>query len=152
MPEAFEERKEEERKEVKKKPLQKEEKKVPAIKSKGPEAIKTIMEIREIRETAMKGREIIARREGRFIEPKEEERDLKYVDIDIKSILEPPPKPPKRPIDDPQAPLQMQPKLLAQSPKLVPIAKSISEKSEQDKKNKKVKFEEMMRKMKKFLK
>ena len=152
MPEAFGERKEEERKEVKKKPMQKEEEKAPAIKSKGPEAIKTIMKIREIRETARKGREIIARREGKFIEPKEEEKDLKYVDVDIKSILEPPPKPPKLPLNKPQAPLQMQFKSLTQPPKLAPTTKSIPEESEQDKKNKKVKFEEMMRKMKKFLK
>jgi len=152
MPEAFEERKEEDRKEIKKKPMQREEKKAPAIKSKGPEAIKTIMEIREIRETAMKGREIIARKEGRHIEPREEEKDLKYVDVDIKSILEPPPTPPKILKSKPQAPFQMQSKLPAQPLKLAPIAKSIPEESEQDKKNKKVKFEEMMRKMKKFLK
>jgi hypothetical protein len=152
MPEAFEERKEEDRKETKKKPIQKDDKKALAIKSKGPEAIKTIMEIRDIRETARKGREIIARREGRFIEPKEEVKDLKYVDVDIKSILEPPPKPPNLPSNKPQAPMQIQSKPPNQPPKLSSITKSIPEESEQDKRNKKVKFEEMMRKMKKFLK
>lgn len=101
MPTAFEEKTEDEEVKKKKKPEAKApERKAPEFKApelKGPEAIKTLMEIREIRETAKKGREIIARKKGEQIEPKEEERDVKHKDMDIKSMLEPPPAPPKPP-------------------------------------------------------
>jgi len=120
MPEAFEEKKEEERKELKKKK-----------KEFAPSELKTIMEIRDVRETARKGREIIARREGKYIE-KEEDKDVKYPGVgDMLSSV-----PPKNP--HPQAPIAPPP--------------SAPSGHEDDRKDGKKKFEDMIRKMKKFLK
>ena len=131
---------------------------------KGAEAIKTLMEIREIRETAKKGREIIARKKGEQIEPEEEEKDVKYKNVDIKSMLEPPPSKPPTP---PKNPKDSEPAIsrTARLAKLKPLDLSIQRTQTQsfDKitenigaeseivKKKKLKFEEMMRKMKKFL-
>ena len=162
MAEAFEEREEEKRAEMKKKKVMKPE--VKPLASKGPEAIRTLMEIHEIRDTAKKGREILARKKAEWQEPKEEEKDSLSEEFDIKSMLEPPapPEPPKEPLGHKESEMRHFHK--SGSEKLEPLdifaSKSKTQKHSMEKvgieseavKKNKSKFEEMMQKMKKFLK
>jgi len=148
MAEVFEEQNEE--KEIKKKKETKPEIKAPVIK--GPEAIKTLMEIHEIRETARKGREIIARKKGDQIEPKEEEfNEVKHKDVDIKSMLEPPTPPEAGKTSSKKiASGKLEPLSLFTSKSQSQVTEKIGSESETVKKRKS-KFDEMMRKMKKFI-
>ena len=144
MPEAFEEERKEDRKkkEITKSEVKSPIKKPPELKE--PETLKTIREIREIRETVRKGREIVSRKKGEYIEPKEDEKDLKHAPADVKSMLEPPPTKPKPKVEGPR-PLE----LFAKSK---PKMSEIEHEAEEVRKGKKQEFDAMMQKMKKFLK
>jgi len=145
MPEAFEEeRKEEKKKEIAKPEIKAPIKKPPELKE--PETLKTIREIRDIRETVRKGREIVARKKGEYVEPQEDEKDLKHTAVDVKSMLEPPPPPAKpKPKVEGLRPLEL---FARNKPKM----SEIEHEAEEARKGKKLEFDVMMQKMKKFLK
>jgi len=146
MPEVFEEERKEDRK---KKELAKPETKAPIKKPpelKEPETLKTIREIRDIRETVRRGREIVARKKGEYIESQEDEKDLKHTSIDVKSMLEPSPPPAKpKPKIEGLRPLEL---FARNKPKM----SEIEYEAEESRKGKKQEFDAMMQKMKKFLK
>jgi len=114
-----------------------------ALDLKEPEPLKKLIEIREIRETAKRGRELLARRKGEFVEPREDEKYDKG-SVERKMPVAPPSKP-----EDSRPPATIFQKELHL--KDVQEKGKLLESSEERKRNK-GRFEEMMRKMRKFLK